>query len=109
MNLMNTLPAFNILISYDADNELWQAHCLEMDLMETGESRLECIKSLFRIIPAQIQESIKENIHYLHPAPAEFFQMLERAHPVSIDELVQENSMPSILNSIYVGEVRNHV
>ena len=106
---MGTLPAFNILISYDALEELWEAHCLEMDLLETGETRLEAIQNLFKIIPVQIEESIKAGIHYLHPAPLEAFQLLEKATPISIEEITQECFIPFIPSSIFLGEVSRNV
>lgn len=101
------LPAFNVLIKRDDDAQVWSAHCLEMDLVEDGENKFEALFGLFQNMAAQIRECEEAGIHYMHPAPAEYYAELERAIPLSIEDVEADRTWPNIPLHLALREIKN--
>lgn len=75
--------AFNVLVKRE-DGE-WIAHCLELDIVATGNTPNAAVKDIKSLILAQVSTAIEnENMEYLyHPAPQEVWQEYARAKRLS--------------------------
>ena len=81
-NLIENSMSVNILIKKDDD--IFVAHCLELDIVATGETFTQASKDIVALICAQIDYAFgNDNLENLyHPAPkevwAEFYKCRER-------------------------------
>lgn len=98
--------ALNILVYEDKNEDVWLAHCLELDLVEDGENKLDATLFLLRTIVAQIRECSKDNVPFIHPAPKEYWEKLHLAKPFSLlKELAQQSQFP--LRHVVIKELPN--
>lgn len=77
-----TQMAMNILIRYDSEDQVWLAHCLELDVMESGVSQRSAVRQLIRNIDLLLEECAKDNTTLFDPAPQEYWTLLSKATPV---------------------------
>lgn len=66
--------AFNVLVKFE--DGLWVAHCLELDIVATGDDPRAAVADLQDLILAQVASAIENrNLEYLyHPAPQETWE-----------------------------------
>ena len=64
---------FNALVRFDKEYNLWVAHCLELDLVATGDNPKQARDDLQDLIVTQVSCAIaNDNMAYLlRPAPRE--------------------------------------
>ncbi|MBU1056101.1 MAG: hypothetical protein KKC46_20095 [Proteobacteria bacterium] len=65
--------AFSVNILIKKDNDIFVAHCLELDIVATGKTIAEVQSEIISLISAQIEYAFtNNNLEYLyHPAPSE--------------------------------------
>jgi len=85
-----TAMTFNILIKQEEG--LCVAHCLELDVVATGDSFLEAQSEIIDLIKAQVSYAFcKDNLAYLyHPAPAEVWAEFYACKEMAQQELKVE-------------------
>ena len=90
---MNSM-VFNILMK--KENEVFIAHCMELDIVATGQSIDEAANDLIDLIVAQLQYAfINDNLdHLYHPAPPEIWRQFYMCEH-SLGEQKIELSLPS--------------
>lgn len=85
---------FKVLIKFK--DELWIAHCLELDIVASGKTREQVQEEMVDLILAQIRYALDNNNmeHLYHAAPAsvwmEYFGCANRqetVHPVHLKKL----------------------
>ena len=73
---MNQTPelAFNVLVKFAEG--LWVAHCLELDIVATGETSDAAVADIKDLIKAQVSSALSnDNLDYLyHAAPIEVWR-----------------------------------
>ena len=79
--------ALNILLSFDAETNQWLSHCLELDLMEQGDTPLESLKTLFKNAQVYLTECAKSDIDFVFTAPPEDWRNYFKAKPISLEDL----------------------
>lgn len=100
------LPALNILLYKEVASNNWIAHCLEMDIVDDGETKIEAIKSLFHLLQNELDDCLKDKMNPYHVAPQEYWNMLHRAQPFSLyDELCKTTVIPS---QVVIREISAH-
>ena len=64
---------FPIRVVLYKEDELWVAHCLELDLLGSGRTRSVALKDLSVCIGLQLQESLNHDCpdNFFHPADGE--------------------------------------
>ena len=64
------------VITYRED-EVWLAHCLELDIVAEGKSAKKAVNDLVDLCLLQIKTAIEENDleSIIRPAPAEFWKL----------------------------------
>ena len=70
----NASMIFNVLVK--KDNDLYIAHCLELDIVATSKDLEEVKTDIVDLIKAQVDYAFShDNLDYLyHPAPSEIWQ-----------------------------------
>lgn len=96
--------ALNILLSFDEETQQWLSHCLELDLMEQGDTPLEALKTLFKNVQAYLVECAKSGMDCVFTAPPEDWRNYFSARPVSLDALHTTTVFPP---NIIVRSTRN--
>lgn len=90
---------FNILIKEEED--IFVAHCLELDIVATADSVKEAQKDIIALVCAQVDYAFTNNNldHLYHPAPPEvwkeFFECKERWEKTYRLENVFKKKRPS--------------
>lgn len=93
---LEDVPAANILIYFDQEDSIWIAHCLEFDLLEEGEDKVEAVFNLLQVILSELMECLHDGVSPFHPAPAEFWSKWMEAKPFSLrQELEKRESIPA--------------
>ena len=111
---------FNILIK--KEDEVFVAHCMELDIVATGQSMEEAVNDLIDLIIAQLEYAfINDNLDHLYrPAPPEVWRQLymcerslgemEIALSLSPKEASPGNFMPPyIVAKMCEAQVESHV
>lgn len=87
--------AINILLSFDEDNHVWLAHCLEMDLFGTGDTPKAAVKELLEVLQSHLEDATPNQSDFLFPAPKEYWVQYQQATPVDLHELfADEHQLP---------------
>lgn len=68
------LIAVNILLSYDEDTQTWVAHCLELDLVEDGSTRIKALKYLIDAMVAQVVACMEDSKDFIELAPEDYWK-----------------------------------
>ena len=81
------------VVFYPEDGE-WIAHCLEFDLLGSGETKQEAVESLAEAIRLQVDESLRHDNprNLFTPADGEFFEMFAAGREIAAGELRIEPS-----------------
>ena len=91
-----------------ADGEEWVAHCLDLDLVETGPSPDAATSALAEAVGTQVGYAREHDnfAHLFHPAPREawqrFGEILRGAHRTlvrALDDRGQEFAIQSLLTA----------
>jgi len=106
---MPVSPAFNILLCHDEDTNQWTAHCLEMDIVESGDDQKAALRMLFEVISEQMAEAKAAGVSYMKPAPSEFFEQFEKSEFVNLDDYFGEVTQSNLPRNLSVGECHQHV
>ncbi|MGB5157136.1 type II toxin-antitoxin system HicB family antitoxin [Desulfobacterium sp. N47] len=71
----NSDVAFSVNILVKKENDLFVAHCLELDIVATGKTIAEAQNEIISLISAQIEYAFANNNleHLYHPAPPEIW------------------------------------
>ncbi len=66
--------SFNILLKQE--NEIWIAHCLELDIVATADSLEQAKNDLFDLIKAQLDYALENDnmAYFYHAAPREIWK-----------------------------------
>ncbi len=74
MTGQRNVVAFNILIK--KEGSAWTTHCLELDIVATGDSHEEAYEEIIDLIVTQVSYAFSnDNIENLyHPAPSEIWE-----------------------------------
>lgn len=92
---LSDFMAANILVHFDQDDRTWIAHCLELDLIGSGDNQINAIVDLFNVIVIQLKESVTDGTSYIQLAPKEYWERWQNAKPFSlIDELQKISPLP---------------
>lgn len=88
------LPALKAIIYPDKESGEYLAHCLELDLMTSGQTQQEAAQNLLDVVATQIQFAIdNDNMqNLLHPAPAKAYKIyadMLRGTFTSVTETIQ--------------------
>jgi predicted RNase H-like HicB family nuclease len=69
-------PAFNLDVLLYREDGAWQAHCLQLDLVEVGATAEEAEQALVDVIRAHIEYALADNDmeHLFSPAPPEVWR-----------------------------------
>lgn len=92
--------AFNALVKFE--DGLWVAHCLELDIVATGDSPEAAIDDIKSLILAQVSCALSnENMDYLyHPAPAEVWQEYRTAKAFTAKNREEKPALGSFFKTI---------
>lgn len=63
------------------EEDLFVAHCLEMDIVGSGNSPEKAIDQMQELLEAQFDLSIKNNLEIIHPAPEGYWSSFMGATP----------------------------
>lgn len=89
------LPASNVLIYQDEHSDTWVAHCLEMDLVEEGETKIEAIQNLLQVVIYELEECMQDGLNPFHVAPEAYWSQWLKAKPFYLtNELKKESQIP---------------
>ncbi|MBI4125351.1 MAG: hypothetical protein HY466_05425 [Deltaproteobacteria bacterium] len=97
--------ALNILVYFDKEDETWIAHCLELDLVEDGDDKLDATLHLLEMMAAQVQECKKDHINFIHPAPAEYWYKLHQAKPFSLIKELEKKLRRPLERNVVIKEL----
>jgi len=91
--------AFNVLVNFE--DGLWVAHCLELDIVATGDSPKEAADDIRELIQAQVSSAmVNDNMDNLyHPAPREVWAAFTKAR--SLAAAKKTHRPPSVDASFY--------
>lgn len=69
-----TSMIFNILVKKEED--LFVAHCLELDIVTTSKNEKEVISDILDLVKAQVNYAFSNDnlVHLFHPAPPEVWE-----------------------------------
>jgi len=102
---MNTPPrlAFNVLVK--PEDGLWVAHCLELDIVATGDSPNASVEDIRDLILCQVSNAIaNKNMEYLyHPAPAKIWEEYGRAQRQSAKKSETLTATPAFSKTIFAN------
>ena len=82
----------NVLVSYDDDVQSWVAHCLELDFVEDGTSRIKAIKHLLSTMSAQLAACLEDGMDFIQLAPSQHWKEWQLASPFILSEDIDASS-----------------
>ncbi len=93
-------PEFNLDVLLYREDGQWVAHCLQLDLVESGDTSEEAEESLAGVIQHHIQWAWEDDDieDLFHPAPPEVWKMFFAAEPQGFREIplgVAADRMPA--------------
>src|SRR6266436_5235094 len=82
-------PAFNLDILLYPEEGKWAAHCLQLDIVEIGDTAQAAEDSLAQVITAHIESAIEDDDieHLLHAAPREIWEKYLIAKSIAYREI----------------------
>jgi hypothetical protein len=93
------------------EDELWIAHCLEFDLLGSGDDYRSALLDLSESIRLQVEASIELDnpSNLFRPAPSEYHQMYARGKNIAVGEILV--GLPSEIDGLEIegAEMREFV
>lgn len=86
--------AANILLTHDEETGEWLAHCLELDVMEQGQTPVEALKNLVEMMGRHLEDAFKEGEDFIQLAPQEYWKKYQEAVPFSYENLNTTSYFP---------------
>jgi predicted RNase H-like HicB family nuclease len=101
------------VVFYCEDGD-WYGHCLEFDLVESGDTIDEAKQNIIDVTRAHVEYAIKnDNMEYLfHGAPYEAWKRFNNGTPIGVERITIDNTddvLPSVWNLHEKTEGPHHV